>query len=139
LTCLCPPEKSFSTEVLCKVVVLDPSPSKFDFTCERGYSIAVLVVLFVHLPFFFLLGAGAGVDVREVERIGLGEVAQLEHDDDPLRDVLEGSGALHPGVALGVQDELWAVALGAWCCFSAWEPPPPPHPATKKSRKRHDA
>jgi hypothetical protein len=136
---LCPPEKSFSTEVLCKVVVLDPSPSKFDFTCERGYSIAVLVVLFVHLPFFFLLGAGAGVDVREVERIGLGEVAQLEHDDDPLRDVLEGSGAPHPGVALGVQDELWAVALGAWCCFSAWEPPPPPHPATKKSRKRHDA
>jgi carbon monoxide dehydrogenase subunit G len=62
----------------------------------------------VALPF----GAGARVDVGEVGRVGLGEVTQLELDDDPARCVLEGSGAAHAGVALGVQIEHHISALG---------------------------
>jgi hypothetical protein len=63
----------------------------------------------VGLPF---VGAGAGVDVGEVEGVGLGKVAQVELDEDSVRGVLEGGAATHPGVALGVQFERHVSALG---------------------------
>jgi hypothetical protein len=62
----------------------------------------------VRLP---MICAGTRVNVSEVERVGLGKVAQVELDDDSVCGVLEGGGAAHPGVALGVQVELHAAAL----------------------------
>ena len=72
------------------------------------------------------LGASARVDVSEVERLGLGQIAHFELYDDPVRGVLEGSRAANTRVALGVQIEydvstlvmssallLSALALGA--------------------------
>jgi hypothetical protein len=41
------------------------------------------------------LRASARVDVSEVERVGPGEVAQVELDEDSFWDVLEGGGAAH--------------------------------------------
>ena len=58
--------------------------------------------VFVGLPF----GASARVDVSKVERVGLGEVAQVELYNHPVRSVLEEGGAAYPGVVLGVQIEL---------------------------------
>jgi hypothetical protein len=51
------------------------------------------------------LGASARVDVSEVERVGLGQIAQFELYEDPLRGVLKGSRAANARVALGVQIE----------------------------------
>jgi len=51
------------------------------------------------------------VDVSEVERVGPGEVAQVEHDEDSFWDVLEGGVAAHPRVMLGAQGELDVIAL----------------------------
>ena len=68
---------------------------------------AMSTAVLMPLPF----RASARVDVGEVERVGLGEVAQVELDEDPVGGVLEGSGAAHPGVVLGVQSELYVSAL----------------------------
>src|SRR5215207_4635988 len=71
----------------------------------------LLAVLCVGLPFFRYLGAATRMDMSEVERGGLGEIAHVELDEDPVRGVLEGSGAAHPGVVLGMQSELYISAL----------------------------
>jgi hypothetical protein len=66
----------------------------------------VLVMSSMGLTFFLLfLGTGAGVDVGEVERLWLGEVAQLEHDDNRVFGVFKGGGPAHPGAVLGAQLE----------------------------------
>ena len=85
------------------VAVLVTAPAVLMRLPFRAMSTAVLM----RPPF----RASARVDVGEVERVRLGEVAQAELDDDPLRGVLEGSGAAHPGVVLGVQSELYVSAL----------------------------
>jgi hypothetical protein len=67
--------------------------------------------MLVRPRFFLSFSAGATVNVGEVERVGLGQAAKVEVYDDTIRGVLEGSGAAHPGVALGVQLELCAIAV----------------------------
>src|SRR5215210_2349511 len=74
--------------------------------------LVVLLPMLVGLLFFLRFGASARVDVGEVERVGLGEVAQVELYEDSIRSVLEGGGAAHPGVALRVQSERGVTALG---------------------------
>src|SRR5215218_2011431 len=92
------PENSLSTEVSPGVVVLDPFSSESDFTCERNpnfssamlmsaapvfvgvSSLAVRTVMLMGLPF----GASARVDVSEVERVGLGQIAHFELYQDSL-------------------------------------------------------
>ena len=70
--------------------------------------------VFVAVPFLAVrtamlmglsLGASARVDVSEVERVGLGQIAQLELYEDPVRGVFEGSRTTNARVALGVQIE----------------------------------
>jgi hypothetical protein len=81
---------------------------------------AVLMAVLLAVPFRAMspavlmrrpFRASARVDVGKVERVGLGEVAQIELDEDPVGGVLEGGGATHPGVVLGVQSELYVSAL----------------------------
>ena len=69
------------------------------------------MLLLVGVPFFGFFGAGAGVDVSKVERVGLREAAQIEPYDDPVGSVLEGGATANPGVALGAQFELFATAV----------------------------
>lgn len=57
------------------------------------------------------LGASARVDVSEVERVGLGQIAQFELYENPARGVLEGSRAANARVTLGVQIELDVTTL----------------------------
>ena len=71
-------------------------------------SLAVRTAMLMGLPF----GASARVDVSEVERVGLGQIAQFELYDDPVRGVLEGGGAAHTGVVLGAHVELYGIAVG---------------------------
>jgi hypothetical protein len=59
---------------------------------------AMRAAVLVGLP----LSAGAWVDVSEIERVGLGELAQLELDEDPVGDVLKGDAAAYLGVLNGV-------------------------------------
>ncbi len=68
---------------------------------------AMSPTVLMRLPF----RASARVDVSEVERVGLGEVAQVERYEDPVGGVHEGSGAAQPGVVLGVQSELYVSVL----------------------------
>jgi hypothetical protein len=77
--------------------------------------------VFVAIPFIavrtamlmgLLFGASARVDVSEVERVGLGQIAQFELYEDPVRSVLEGGLAAHTGVMLGAQFELYVIAVG---------------------------
>ena len=70
-------------------------------------SLAVRTAMLMGLPF----GASARVDVSEVERVGLGQIAQFKLYEDPVRGVLEGSRATNAGVALGVHIELHVSAL----------------------------
>src|SRR5215212_9421885 len=71
-------------------------------------SLTVRTAMLMALPF----GASARVDVSEVERVGLGQVAQVELYDDTVRGVLEGGGAAHTGVVLGAHVELYVIAVG---------------------------
>src|SRR5215218_492983 len=57
-------------------------------------------------------GASARVDVSEVERVGLGQIAHFELYDDTVRGVLEGGSAAHTGVVLGAHVELYGIAVG---------------------------
>jgi len=70
-------------------------------------SLTVRTAMLMGLPF----GASTRVDVSEVERVGLGQVAQFELYKDPVRGVLEGSRATNAGVALGVHIERDVSAL----------------------------
>src|SRR5215204_5369890 len=56
--------------------------------------LAMCSPMLMGLPF----GASARVDVSEVERVGLGQVAQFELYEAPVRGVLEGSRATNAGV-----------------------------------------
>ena len=71
-------------------------------------SLTVRTAMLMALPF----GASARVDVSEVERVGLGQIAQFELYEDPVRSVLEGGGAAHTGVVLGAHVELYVIAVG---------------------------
>jgi hypothetical protein len=71
-------------------------------------SLTVRTAMLMALPF----GASARVDVSEVERVGLGQIAQFELYDDTVRSVLEGGGAAHTGVVLGAHVELYGIAVG---------------------------
>jgi hypothetical protein len=71
-------------------------------------SLAVRTAMLMGLPF----GASARMDVSEVERVGLGQIAQFELYEDPVRSVLEGGRAAHSGVMLGAQFELYVIAVG---------------------------
>jgi hypothetical protein len=71
-------------------------------------SLAVPTAMLMGLPF----GASTRVDVSEVERVGLGQIAQFELNKDPVRSVLEGGRAAHTGVMLGAQFELFVIAVG---------------------------
>ena len=71
-------------------------------------SLAVRTAMLMGLPF----GASARVDVSEVERVGLGQIAQFELYEDHVRSVLEGGRAAHTGVMLGAQFELYVIAVG---------------------------
>src|SRR5215211_8937848 len=64
-------------------------------------SLAVRTAMLMGLPF----GASARVDVSEVERVGLGQVAHFELYEDPVRGVLEGGRAANARVALGMHIE----------------------------------
>jgi hypothetical protein len=72
------------------------------------FSLAVRTAMLMGLPF----GASARVDVSEVERVGLWQIAQFEFYEDPVRSVLEGGCAAHTGVMLGAQFELYVIAVG---------------------------
>ena len=69
--------------------------------------LAVRTAMLMGLPF----GASARVDVSEVERVGLGQIAQFELYEDPVGSVLEGSRAGYARVALGVHIEFHVNAL----------------------------
>jgi hypothetical protein len=71
-------------------------------------SLAVPTAMLMALPF----GASTRVDVSEVKRVGLGQIAQFELYEDPVRSVLEGGRAAHTGVMLGAQLELYVIAVG---------------------------
>jgi hypothetical protein len=71
-------------------------------------SLAVRTAMLMGLPF----GASARMDVSEVERVGLGQIAQFELYEDPVRSVLEGGRAAHTGVMLGAQFERYVIAVG---------------------------
>src|SRR5215211_2691667 len=79
-------------------------------------SLAVPPAVLVALPF----GASARVDVGEVQRVGLGEAAQVELYEDPVRSVLEGGRAAHTGVVLGVHVELYVIAVGGVAMLVGW-------------------
>src|SRR5215213_7378688 len=68
---------------------------------------AMSPTVLMRLPFL----ASTRVNVSGVERVGLGEVAQVERYEDPVGGVHEGSGAAHPGVVLWVQSELYVSVL----------------------------
>jgi hypothetical protein len=70
-------------------------------------SLAVRTAMLMGLSF----GASARVDVSEVERVWLGQIAQFELYDYPVRGVLEGDHAANARVALGVHLELHVSAL----------------------------
>src|SRR5215203_268556 len=70
-------------------------------------SLAVRTAMLMGLPF----GATTRVDVSEVERVGLGHIAQFELYEDPLRGLLEGGRAANARVALGVHLELHVSTL----------------------------
>src|SRR5215204_5208982 len=70
--------------------------------------------VFVAVPFLAVrtamlmglrFGTSARVDVSEVERVGLGQIAHFELYGDPVRSVLEGGHAANARVALGVHLE----------------------------------
>src|SRR5215211_3522321 len=72
--------------------------------------------VFVAVPFLAVrtamlmglrFGTSARVDVSEVERVGLGQIAHFELYGDPVRGVLEGGSAAHTGVVLGAHVELY--------------------------------
>jgi hypothetical protein len=63
--------------------------------------LAVRAARLMGLPF----GASARVDVSEVERVGLGQIAHFELYGDPVRGVLEGGRAANARVALGMHIE----------------------------------
>jgi hypothetical protein len=63
--------------------------------------LAVRTAMLMGLPF----GASARVDVSEVERVGLGQIAHFELYGDPVRGVLEGGRAANARVALGMHIE----------------------------------
>jgi hypothetical protein len=64
-------------------------------------SFAVRTAMLMALPF----GASARVDVSEVERVGLGQVAQFELYEDPVRGLLKGGRAANARAALGMHIE----------------------------------
>jgi hypothetical protein len=64
-------------------------------------SLAVRTAMLMAFPF----GASARVDVSEVERVGLGQIAHFELYEDPVRGVLEGGRAANARVALGMHIE----------------------------------
>src|SRR5215213_11782929 len=70
-------------------------------------SLAVRTAMLMGLPF----GASARVDMSEVERVGLGQIAHFELYQDPLRGLLEGGRAANARFALGVHLELHVSAL----------------------------
>src|SRR5215207_11622016 len=70
-------------------------------------SLTVRTSMLMAFPF----GASARVDVSEVERVGLGQIAHFELYGDPVRGVLEGGRAGYARVALGVHLELHTSAL----------------------------
>ena len=112
--------------------VLVTGPSVLMAVPFRAVSTAVLM----RLP----LGASARVDVSEVERIGLGEITQVELYEDITGGVLQGNGAAHPRVVLGVQGELDIIALrvgGGALCALGTAIGAPDH--KEDSRKHHDA
>jgi len=76
--------------------------------------VAAVLSLAVHTAMLMALsfGASARMDVSEVERVGLGQIAHFELYEDPVRSVLEGGGAAHTGVMLGAQFELYVIAVG---------------------------
>src|SRR5215204_1206451 len=97
---------------------------------------AVSTAVLMRLP----LGASARMDVSEVERIGLGEITQVELYEDTTGGVLQGNGAAHPRVVLGVQGELDIIALrvgGGALCALGTAIGAPDH--KEDSRKHHDA
>jgi hypothetical protein len=63
--------------------------------------LAVRTAMLMAFPF----GASARVDVSEVERVGLGQIAHFELYGDPVRGVLEGGRAANARVALGMHIE----------------------------------
>jgi hypothetical protein len=71
-------------------------------------SLAVRTAMLMGLPF----SASARMDVSQVERVGLGQIAQFELYEDPVRSVLEGGRAAHTGVMIGAQFELYVIAVG---------------------------
>src|SRR5215207_6819277 len=89
-----------------------------------NFSCAMLVTapaVFVAVPFLAVrtamlmglrFGTSARVDVSEVERVGLGQIAHFELYGDPVRGVLEGGSAAHTGVVLGAHVELYGIAVG---------------------------
>ena len=70
-------------------------------------SLAVHTAMLMGLPF----GASARVDVSEVERVSLGQIAHFELYEDPIRGLLKGGRAANARVALGVHLELHVSAL----------------------------
>jgi hypothetical protein len=90
-------------------MVAGPDRQEWPFDLVGGPRSAVLTVAYFLL--LLALGAGSRVDVSEVQRVGLGQTAQLELCVDSFGDILEGSRASHPRVALGVQGETCALAL----------------------------
>src|SRR5829696_4889815 len=114
-------------------------------------SAAVLVAgppVFVAVPFLALraallmclhFSASARVDVSKVERVGLGEVRQVELDDDPVRGVFEEGGATHPRVVHGVQTELHVTTLVRSLVLPALGTATGAPAYQEDSRKRHDA
>jgi hypothetical protein len=97
---------NFSTAMLVSASpVLVTAPAVF----VAVRSLAGRTAMLMGLPF----GASARVDVSEVERFGLGQIAQFELYEDPVRSVLEGGRAAHTGVMLGAQFELYVIAVGS--------------------------
>jgi hypothetical protein len=102
--CLCERVLNFSSAMLVRASpVFVTAPAVF----VAVPFLAVRTAMLMALPF----GASARVDVSEVERVGVGQIAHFELYEDPIRGLLEGGRAGYARVALGVHIELHVSAL----------------------------
>src|SRR5215203_4187886 len=100
--------------------------------------------VFVAVPFLAVrtamlmglrFGTSARVDMSEVERGGLGQIAHFELYGDPVRSVLEGGHAANARVALGVhiEQDVSTLVISSVLLLPPWPwIPPLPHPTIKK-------
>src|SRR5215203_648728 len=126
-----------------------------NFSCAMLVSASPVFVtapaVFVAVPFLAVrtamlmglrFGTSARVDVSEVERVGLGQIAHFELYGDPVRSVLEGGHAANARVALGVhlEQDVSTLVMSSVLLLPTLALDTAPAPDHKeRGRKHHDA